>query len=166
MPYDPHTSVIPTFSIDSSHPTVVLSVLSRLQPSLSGLVLQSKLAIGIHRLQELAEQHILPEQLTEVSKSLLGRDVLLHRDESVRPHERANPLVYTCPTTTRNVYVIFGASHAKRLATHLSDIGHVVFDLSISGWRVSRDTVHDMLQSLKCILHLLPSRTVFVYCMA
>jgi len=162
VPYDDDTKLLP-FLIDSTHLTTVLSVQSDVQPSLSGLVLQARLTIGFTNLYALTSTGLLPEELSSITHSLLRRDILLYKREEDRLFERTPPYVYSCRTTTKNLYVVFGASHASRIADQLEDLGHVVFNLSVSGWRVSARAVDDMHQSLQNIIHLLPARTVFVY---
>jgi len=162
VPYDDDTRLLP-FLLDSAYPTTILSVQSDIQPSLSGLVLQARLTIGFSNLHMLTGMGLLPEKLSSITYSLLRRDILLYRREEDRQFERTPPYVYSCRTTTKNLYVVFGASHANRIAAQLEDLGHVVFNLSVSGWRVSASAVDDMHQSLQQIIHLLPARTVFVY---
>jgi len=162
VPYDDETRLLP-FLLDSAYPTTILSVQSDLQPSLSGLVLQTRLTIGFSNLCMLTGMGLLPEELSSVTYSLLRRDILLYKREEDRQFERTPPYVFSCRTTTKNLYVVFGASHANRIAAQLEDLGHVVFNLSVSGWRVSASAVDDMFQSLQRIIHLLPARTVFVY---
>jgi len=162
VPYDDDTRLIP-FPLDSAHPTSVLSVQSDIQPSLSGLVLQARLTIGFTNLNTLTGEGLLPEELSSTTCSLLRRDILLYKREEDQLFERTPPYVYSCRTTTKNLYVVFGASHANRIAAQLEDLGHVVFNLSVSGWRVSESAVDAMHQSLQNIIYLLPARTVFVY---
>jgi len=155
VPFDDHTPLVP-FSLDSAHPTAILSILADIQPCLSGLVLQTRLAIGFTHLRTLTSMNLLPAELSSKTHSLLRRDILLYRRQDDRPFEQTSPVVYRCPTTTKNLYVVFGASHANRIAAQLEDLGHIVFNLSISGWKVSTPAVESMLEHYKILCSSCP----------
>jgi len=125
VPYHSQTPLVP-FPLDSAHPTAVLSILAEVQPSLSGLVLQTRLAIGFDNLRTLTSTGLLSAELSGETCFLLRHNILLYKEQDVHQHEQVPPVVYRCPTTTKNVYVVFGASHANRIAAQLEELGHVV----------------------------------------
>jgi hypothetical protein len=48
--------------------------------------------------------------------------------------------------------VVVGASHAMRLASALEDLGVIVIDISVPGWKVSSEAVEDMKKELSTVL--------------
>jgi hypothetical protein len=48
--------------------------------------------------------------------------------------------------------VMVGASHTARLANVLEDMGAIVVDLSIPGWKINTEAVSSMLLSLSSVL--------------
>jgi len=158
-----NTVTLPSFCPDNQRqPPVVLSINADVQPSLSGLVLQTRLAVGEEMLSTC--WGLLPAGAVSITVHYLSRRIRFHLNHAVHYREMTGPIPYRCSTTNGRNFIVVGASHANRVADALMSEGHTVFNLAVPGWRVSDDVVADrLLEMCKLLEHLPESQTTVVY---
>jgi hypothetical protein len=88
-----------------------------------------------------ADEKNIMEMLAQVLNSTFMTDLYL---EICTVQDSAGSDVFCMEDTLGgNRFIIFGASHATRLACTLEDMGASVIDLSVPGWRATTESVTD-----------------------